>query len=194
MNDPALIPQDFKYRSVLLRGKPSHGKYDSFRIRHPLMSTARRAKIFAPFDALAGFDEAIAGKEIRYEKKRQLSEEALALLDQQITLLRTLTQKSRRNAYPPAAATVFYYVPCTDPCHEAFQIMGRYENYSGIVHRVDIYQRLLLIGDRKIPLDDICTITPECRPDTVFSKAAHSSTASRRFRPFQMPSGDISGR
>ena len=117
MNDSTLIPQDFKYRSVLLRGKPSHGKYDSFRIRHPLMSTARRAKIFAPFDALSGFDEAIAGKEIRYEKKRQLSEEALALLDQQIKKAAGTHTLPR----PPLYSTMF---PAPIPATKPFRSWG----------------------------------------------------------------------
>ena len=53
------MPPAFRYRELLLRGRPRHDRLDAFRIRHPQMDIGRRAKIFAPFDALQGFDEAI---------------------------------------------------------------------------------------------------------------------------------------
>lgn len=55
--------RDFRYRNVLLRGRPRHGKYDAFSIRHPSMDPGRRAKIFAPFDALRGFNAALIAKQ-----------------------------------------------------------------------------------------------------------------------------------
>ena len=39
-----------------------HNKGDDFYIKHPPMDLSRRAKIFSPFDALKGYDEAIAAK------------------------------------------------------------------------------------------------------------------------------------
>ena len=39
------------------------------------METAHRAKIFAPFAALKGFEEAVRKEEIIYEPKMELSEE-----------------------------------------------------------------------------------------------------------------------
>ena len=57
------MPADFRYRDVFLRGKPVHDRFDPFRIRHPQMPAGRRAKIFAPFDALRGFSAAIMAEE-----------------------------------------------------------------------------------------------------------------------------------
>ena len=54
------MPADFRYRTVMLRGKPQHEKTDAFSIRHPPMPPGRWAKIFSPFDALKGFHDAIA--------------------------------------------------------------------------------------------------------------------------------------
>ena len=54
------MPPDFRYRETFLRGKPKHARYDEFRVRYPGMSASRRAKLFAPFDALKGFGEAVA--------------------------------------------------------------------------------------------------------------------------------------
>ena len=40
---------------------------DSFRLRHPSMDPGKRAKIFAPFDALAGFSDALAAVDAAQE-------------------------------------------------------------------------------------------------------------------------------
>ena len=48
-----------KYRGALDRDRPRHEPYDDFSIRHPRMPLGQRAKIFSPFAALAGFEEAI---------------------------------------------------------------------------------------------------------------------------------------
>ena len=53
------MPEDFAYRDVFLKGRPRHQKTDPFGIRHPCMDLGKRAKIFAPFDALRGFSAAI---------------------------------------------------------------------------------------------------------------------------------------
>ena len=59
-NDPT---DTFPYRDVLERGRPEHTADDAFRIKHPSMPCSRRAKIFAPFDPLEGFDEALRNTE-----------------------------------------------------------------------------------------------------------------------------------
>ena len=59
------MPEDFSYREVFRKGKPQHDRGSLFRARHPQMEAGRRAKIFAPFDALRGFSEAVAGEEAR---------------------------------------------------------------------------------------------------------------------------------
>ena len=69
------MPADFRYREVFLKGKPQHDRFDPFRIRHPSMDRGRRAKIFAPFDALRGFREAIAAKDVPDSNEVQLSRE-----------------------------------------------------------------------------------------------------------------------
>ena len=63
------MPADFRYKAVYDRGKPSLPK------KHPMMDTGHRAKIFAPFDALRGFNLAIMSKEVPYVPKRILEEE-----------------------------------------------------------------------------------------------------------------------
>ena len=69
------MPEDFRYKDVYLKGKPQHSKTDPFRLRHPSMDVRKRAKIFAPFDALKGFSEAVAAKDVLYEERITLSQE-----------------------------------------------------------------------------------------------------------------------
>ena len=57
------MPASFSHKAVFRCGRPQHRKYDSFWIRHPPMDTGHRAKLFAPFAALRGFDEYIVSKE-----------------------------------------------------------------------------------------------------------------------------------
>ena len=53
------MPAGFRYRETFMTGKTEHGRTDPFRLRHPSMDCGKRAKLFAPFDALKGFGEAI---------------------------------------------------------------------------------------------------------------------------------------
>ena len=57
------MPAGFKYQDVFLKGRPVHQKTDPFGVRHPRMELLRRARIFAPFDALRGFRAAIIARE-----------------------------------------------------------------------------------------------------------------------------------
>ena len=66
------MPAGFGYADVLRAGPPVHGKTDPFRLRHPAMEKGRRAKIFAPFDALAGFNERISAREAECESEYEL--------------------------------------------------------------------------------------------------------------------------
>lgn len=63
LNSVPAIPSSFRYRKVYEKGKPVHGKNDDFYIKHPPMDLSKRAKIFSPFDALKGYDEALRAAE-----------------------------------------------------------------------------------------------------------------------------------
>ena len=62
-NIQAVLPEGFRYFKAYMAGKPRHGRNDPFRIRHPKMDMSKRAKIFAPFDALRGFSAKILAEE-----------------------------------------------------------------------------------------------------------------------------------
>lgn len=149
-----------KYRFVLSRGRPEHGRRDEFSLRHPKMQLSQRAKIFSPFSALTGFEEAIEAKVRPYVEKRELNDEQQEALDKALLRLRDLTQNRRMAKEKPVHATVTYFVPCADENHEAYGCRGSYARCSGIVWKVDpVLTRTLVIGDQAIEFSELAEIT-----------------------------------
>ena len=156
------MPAGFRYKEIFLRGKPCHSKTDDFRIRHPSMDVGKRAKIFAPFDALKGFNEAVAAKDEFYEDRRELNEEDIAELDRRMGILQRLTANSRMARENSIRITVTFYVPCEDPNSESYGLRGQYHTVTGICRKVDpTISSCLLIDDRKIRFRDIYRIENE---------------------------------
>ncbi len=131
------MPADFRYREVFLKGKPLHDCYDPFRIRHPSMDRRRRAKIFSPFDALRGFNEAVTAKDILYEDRITLSREDSDELNRRLGILHALTGNSRMARANHVQVTVTWYELCRDEDHEAYGLRGRYRTTTGICRNVD---------------------------------------------------------
>lgn len=151
------MPAGFRYKAVFERGRPQHSQWDSFLIRHPPMSASHWAKIFAPFDALDGFDERIAGKEILYTARPELSEDDQAELNRKLNILRKLTCNGRAARENHVAVDVLYFVPCTDEDHFSFGHGGRYESITGTVLRAETGTLVLLTdsGEQRISFETI---------------------------------------
>ena len=60
-----------RYGNIIFLDRPVHDG-DLFSRRHPAMTRLNRAKIFAPFAALVGFDERVRRKEVAYVRKVEL--------------------------------------------------------------------------------------------------------------------------
>ena len=101
------------------------------------MPPSRRAKQFAPFDALKGLKEAIAAKERRTEPRKELSEEMIAELDKTLSELRRGQQ-----------VTVVYYG----------SMEQEYLQLTGTVVKVDPYWKLLQVNRVGIDFDEILQI------------------------------------
>ena len=152
-------PPGFRYRNVFARGKPAHTKTDAFRVRHPSMDVGKRAKIFAPFDALKGFNEAVAAKDELYESRRELNEEDQKELNRRVNILRQLTEGGRLARENAVKISVTCYVPCGDPESEAYGVRGQYQTITGICRKVDPdISRSLLVDNTRIPFRDIFRI------------------------------------
>lgn len=156
-----IFPQDFEYIEVVKTGKPTHEKYDSFYLKHPPMELTRRAKIFSPFDALKGFNEAVASKDVIYVDKKELNEEEIRELNIILNTLKNLTANSRLARDNNITAAVTYFVPCDDIDNEAYMTKGSYETVTGIVRNIDASTgKSITIDDKKIPLANVMRI--EC--------------------------------
>lgn len=120
----------------------------------PHMSMHDRAAQFSPFAALTGFDGVIAETGRRTERKIELSEGQLTLLNQKLTLIGDAIQ----DGYHPVV-TVVYFVP------DARKEGGSYQEYTGKVRQIDSVERKLVflaanersVG-KEISIDDILEI------------------------------------
>ena len=161
------MPEGFRYAEVLRRGKPQHGipenyaTYDTFYIKHPPMAVSRRAKIFAPFDALRGFSEAVAAKQVLYESRRELTEGEREELDRRLGILQQMTAGSRSGRAgekKQVPVTVTHFVPCRDPESEAFGKLGTYETLTGNFLKVDVHKRRILLDTGGVDIDEVSSI------------------------------------
>ena len=155
---------DFKYEAVLKRGRPRHDAMDPFSLRHPPMPLSRRAKLFNPFAALKGYEEALAAKEVPYEPRRELSDEKKTDLDQKIAVLRRLTRHSHAAMENHVIVSVTRFVPCSDPDHEGYGQLGLYETLTGVCMGVDVKNRTLQVDEHLICARDIADIVIADRP------------------------------
>lgn len=153
------MPASFSRRSLFLAGRPRHQRNDNFWCRHPPMDRLHRAKIFAPFDALAGFDECIQAKEVLFEQKRSLSEDETADLDEKLCMLRALIYNSKVSGLNRPSAVITCFFPCSDPQNEWYEKGGQYKDVAGTVSKVDaVISMTVTVDDQVISFDDIYSI------------------------------------
>lgn len=156
------MPLDFRHTAVLRRGRPRHGSpgkistYDLFYIKHPPMDCSRRAKLFAPFDALAGFSQCIKAKQEVYCAKRKLTEGEREELDARAAVLHRLTLNSRMARENAVRASITYFEPCSDIHSESYTEDGQYGQYktvTGIVSKVDIINQKIILRCADVDAD-----------------------------------------
>ena len=114
----------------------------------PRMPRQNRAKIFAPYQALKGFGEVIHAKDVVFVHRAELGEYAQERLD------RKLRQLCRRDRVPVT------WFPATPG--EGGQVLGQYVTETGVVERIDPVFRVLLLGKRRIPLEEIIELRGDC--------------------------------
>ena len=156
-----LVPVDFPYLNTLLLGRPRH-TMDDFFFRHPQMDQGKRAKVFAPFDALDGYGESISEKNTVYTDKIILDESEKEELNRRLTILHNLTYNSRMAKANQIVAAVKYYVPCTDEHSFSCGIRGQYMTETGIVWKVDMeVSQTITVGRKSISFGDIVSVTTD---------------------------------
>ena len=154
------IPPDYIHRDILEKGKPTHNR-DAFYAKHPPMSLSRRAKIFAPFDALVGFDDAIESKNQLYVTKQELTEEEKKDLDHKLELLENLTRNSRLARQNHPQVRISYYVPCNDTESFSYRIQGQYKTLSGTCQKVNLINQTIQVENKILSLSEVKSIESE---------------------------------
>lgn len=117
--------------------------------RHKPMPAEARAAQFAPFAALTGLEGTIQETERVTEGRIHLSEAEKELLDEKLMLL---AFRLEQRVY----VTVVYYVP------DERKAGGRYEEQTGIIRKIDTYERKLIFEDEtEIPVERIIRMDGE---------------------------------
>ena len=160
------VPADFPYLAAIFQGPPTHDR-DAFALRHPRMEREKRAKIFAPFDALDGYGDAVRGKDVAYVDRIDLSEAGLAEeeraeLARRLAILRSLTRTGRLARRNRVTVAVTYFVPCADENSFAYGVRGLYRQAVGICRGVDPeLAGTITVDGAAIPLSEVVAIEAE---------------------------------
>lgn len=137
------------YADILDRERPAH-RDDPFSYRHPKMARLNRAKLFAPFAALAGYDAAVRSKEVPYTETRVPDADEVVALNRRLNRLSDAVRARRA-----PAVRVEYFVICDDENHEGRGRLGLYRTAAGRVRRVDAVRQVLVVGSTVIPFGGI---------------------------------------
>lgn len=118
-------------------------------IKHPRMRLEDRAKIFAPFAALKGHEEAIKAREKIIVPRIELSEEAMEYLDLQLGKIEGLLADGQH----PIITVVYFQ---RDKLSK--EDGGEYIQFTGMVAKLNRTSRILQIVEKRLPLEDIYKI------------------------------------
>lgn len=114
--------------------------------KHPRMPMINRAAQFSPFAALTGYDAAIQETERIIEKKRILSEDTIAEINENLQLI-----EEKKCEHPYVQVTYFE----KDLKKEG----GIYKTIISRYKRIDRYENTLItIDGNKIPIKDIASV------------------------------------
>ena len=126
-----------------------HMKYPLDRtdvIKHPRMHAEDRAKIFAPFAALKGYEEAINLKQKIVVPRITLSEESKEYLDLQLGKMERMLLDGQH----PIITVVYFQKD-----KASYENAGEYIQFTGMVAKFDRTSRILQIVEKKLRLEDI---------------------------------------
>lgn len=128
-----------KYQSIINMKHPTS-------IKHPRMSRIQRAAQFAPFAALTGHDNAIQETARLTDKKIELDEEQLVMLNEKLQIINELKHLEE-------PVKIIYFVK------DSKKAGGKYQEKNGIIKRIDEIERKIIFQDKSyIDIDDILEI------------------------------------
>ena len=111
--------------------------------KRPRMSMIDRAAQFSPFAALTGYDAAI-------KETGRLTDERIELDEAELDVLNTKFQSLVDKLGEEPKVDVLYFLP------DQRKSGGAYHTVSGVVKKLDLYERVLIMKDGpSIPMDDV---------------------------------------
>ena len=133
------MAEKFPYEDIV--NLPSH-----ISKKHPQPTMMDRAARFAPFAAITGYEEMVLEEARVTEERIDLDEGALALLNEKLNMIQEFLDEEPE-------VTIIYFEP------DKKKSGGAYVNITGIVKRIDEYERLVILTDgKKILIEDIYAI------------------------------------
>ena len=119
------------------------------------MTRLNRAKLFAPYAALRGFETCIEARQVIYVPRCILDPEETAELNRRLVILWERCGTAALARSNPVRVRLEYFVPCEDIRHEAYHVQGQYRTLTGLVRQVDRAGQRLFVEDRAIPFSDL---------------------------------------
>ena len=111
--------------------------------KHPQPSMMDRAARFAPFAAITGYEEMVLEEARVTEDRIDLDEETLSLLNEKLSMIQEFL-------YEEPQIKITYFEP------DKKKTGGAYISITGVVKRIDEYERLVIMTDgKKIRIEDI---------------------------------------
>ena len=114
--------------------------------KHPQPSMMDRAARFAPFAAIAGYEEMVLEEARVTEERVDLDEGALSLLNEKLNMIQEFLDEEPE-------VTITYFEP------DKKKSGGAYVSITGVVKRIDEYEHFVIMTDgKKIRIEDIYAI------------------------------------
>ena len=147
---------EFAYSDIIGLRRPVHDG-DVFSRRHPKMTQLNRAKIFAPFAALTGFDSSVRAKEIIRSPAHPRSGGGL---------------RAQRKTERSVSEDAYRRTGAHEPHHREGEILrslhgcqqrclwqaGLYHTQTGSLWKIDPVAKAITVGETIIPFGDINTL------------------------------------
>lgn len=111
--------------------------------KHPQPTMLERAARFAPFAAITGYEEMVLEEARVTEERVELDEGTLAILNEKLNIIHESLDSE-------PIIKITYFEP------DKKKSGGAYVSVTGTVKRIDEYERIVIMSDRKkIPIDEI---------------------------------------
>ncbi|MCC6095116.1 MAG: hypothetical protein LIV24_08905 [Eubacterium sp.] len=149
------------YQALKKQHRPIHNG-DPFSLRHPKMARGNRAKLFAPFDALAGFDESMDAETVLTVHPAELSEDMKKELDEKLALLVRRFEKLPKKRLDRKGllqiSVLYFEEDAQQTLLKNDGVRGNYRWISGDLLDIDSVRKTICLNGRNLDISRIYAI------------------------------------